>query len=83
MRVKSGNGKRCSAGVRAGPTQEQRIRHERPVIVLVDDDPAVVELLSDRFADAGCQTVGCLSSREASLGRTTSGTWLCGRVQAT
>ena len=41
------------------------MRHERPLIVLVNDDPVAVELLTDRFADAGYQTSGCLSSGEA------------------
>ena len=67
MRVEGGDGRRCSADVQAQAetAQEERMRHERPLIVLVDDDPAVVELLSDRFADTGYQTIGCLSTREA------------------
>jgi CheY-like chemotaxis protein len=41
------------------------MRHEPPLIVLVDDDPAGVELLTEWFAGSGYQAIGCLSSSEA------------------
>ena len=50
---------------KSGGTRLVPRRHERPTVLVVDDEPFVVRMLRDKLVNAGIDVIGAVNGREA------------------